>query len=289
MPRHPWAKVYVDLRHHPKMYARPDAEKWLWVCLLLHAKEHCSDFTVRGLSAADMRGMFGIKASVKAVQAGLDYLASIGWAVPVEGGLFLAHMEERQRASGDTPEAHAARSAKYRERHARDGTDGLKVTSLSNHEVTSRDGSRSDTEEEEEEETEEEKQKKIAARSAAPLAPVQQIEPRLLEGWPPALLAQVKDALASTRKSGMISQGPWRAFLLRAVGFSPAIRQRAAETYLERNYASERKAEGYLLGIMRGENGHPQMPMRAMHRAAPSLQISEQSKNQAATPGRKFV
>lgn len=286
-PRHPWAKVYVDLRHHPKIFARPDADFRLWACLLLHAKEHCPDGIVRGLSAADMRGMFGIKASVKAVQAALDYLAVVGWAVPVEGGLFLPHLEERQRAAGDTPEAHAARSAKYRERHARDGTAVRKVTALGNHEVTSRDGSKSDTEEEEEKETEEEKQKKIAARSAAPPAAVQQIEPRLLEGWPAPLLAQVKDSLASTRKSGMISVGPWRAFLLRAVGFSPAIRQRAAETYIERNCASEGKREEYLLGIMRGENAQQPFALRAASRGGAALQVSSSLALEA--PGRKML
>lgn len=291
MAKPSWAKVYVDLRHHPKLFNRPDADKWLWTCLMLHAKEHCPDFIVRGLSASDMRGMFGIKASVKVVQAALDHLASIGWAVPIEGGLFLAHMEERQRAAGDTPEQHAKRQAKYHAKaKADDVTRKPDLTSQRHRDLTSYDGDRSDAEAEADSEADPEEAKKIAAgASALPVSPVE-IEPRLLDGWPPGLLAQVKDAVAATRKSGMIAPGPWRAFLVKAIGFSAGIRIRAAETYLERACAAQGMKENYLLGIMRGENGQSQasLPIRTAVSGS-HVHISDQSKTEAKTPGRKFI
>lgn len=291
MAKPSWAKVYVDLRHHPKIFKRPDADKWLWTCLMLHAKEHCPDFIVRGLDASDMRGMFGIKASVKVVQEALDHLALIGWAVPVEGGIFLAHMEERQRAAGDTPELHAKRQAKWRDAHKNDVTNKSGVTSRSQEEVTSRDSKQSDADSDSHSKTEEEKKKKIAAAAAALPVSVLQIEPYLLDGWPPGLLARVKDAVASTRKSGMISIGPWRGFLVRAHGFSAAIRVRAAETYLDKNYAAAKKGEAYLIGIMTGEHDQAQgaFPVRPQARGAASIHISEEAKTDHAVPGRKLL
>lgn len=272
MAKASWAKVYVDLRHHPKLYPRPDVDKWLWVCLLLHAKEHCPDGIIRGVSPTDMRGMFGIKASVKAIENALAHLEFIEWAVPVDGGIFLPNLEERQLSAGDTPAMHAARQAKWRKTHKRDVTNKSEVTSpskveVTSHEkpeVTSRDATGSDAEAEADSDAEAEEAKKIAASAAAPLVPVVEIEPRLVEGWPAPLLAQLKDALASTRRSGIIAPGTWRSFLLKAVGFSPGIRVRAAETYLERACASQGMKENYLLGIMRGENGQAQaaFPLR---------------------------
>lgn len=299
MAKASWAKVYVDLRHHPKLFARPDADFRLWTCLMLHAKEHCPDSIVRGLSAQDMRGMFGIKASVKVVEAALEYLAQIGWAVPVEGGLFLPNLEERQRAAGDTPEMHAKRQAKWRDAHKNDVTNKQEVTSHTKdgvtspgqHEVTARDGSGSDADSDSDSDADPEEAKKIAAGAAAPALPAQQIEPRLLEGWPPGLLARVKDAVASTRKSGMISFGPWHGFLVRASGFSASIRVRSAEIYLDRNYASERKAEGYLIGIMKGETDQAQgaLPMRGNQRGAAALQITDAAKAEHEISGRKML
>lgn len=283
MAKASWAKIYVDLRHHPKVWTRPDADFRLWTCLILHAKQHCPDSIVRGLSAQDMRGMFGIKASVKVVEAALEYLAQIGWVVPVEGGLFLPNLEERQRAAGDTPEMHAQRQAKYRTAHPSDVTRKQEVTSPRQQRVTSCDGSGSDAEAEADSDADPEEAKKIAAPAAVPALPVPQIEPHLLDGWPPALLAQVKDALASTRRSGMIAPNTWRSFLLKAVGFSAAIRIRAAETYLERACASQGMRENYLLGIMRGENGQAQgaLPI-APRRARPNAPVAADTQSDHA-------
>lgn len=92
-----WAKIDVGLRHHPKLIGRPDADKWLWLCLILHAKEHCPDFIVRDMTPADMRGAFGIKAALAVVTAALAYFLGKGMLVEQpDGGLLIKDMEERQ-------------------------------------------------------------------------------------------------------------------------------------------------------------------------------------------------
>lgn len=92
-----WAKIDVGLRHHPKMIGRPDCDKWLWVCLILHAKEHCPDFIVRDMSPADMRGAFGIKAPASAVVNAIAYFLGKSMLVKQpDGGLLIKDMEDRQ-------------------------------------------------------------------------------------------------------------------------------------------------------------------------------------------------
>jgi hypothetical protein len=76
--------------------------------------------------------------------------------------------------------------------------------------------------------------------------------------WPAEILVRVKTAVTSTRRSGQMAEGPWREFLLGARQFSPEVRVRAANEYLDRACAADKKTERYLLGIMRGENSRGQ-------------------------------
>lgn len=104
--------------------------------------------------------------------------------------------------------------------------------------------------------------------------------------WDPALVRKVHDAAASTRKSGHMADGPWRSFLLSAQQFTKEIRERAAREYLDRAYASDRKDERYLLGIMRGENGRTNGALRG--NGATQLHVDNDALN-AEPPGRKFL
>jgi hypothetical protein len=64
---------------HPKLVTRPDCDRLLWLCLLLHAKEHSpADGVVRGLDAAMMRGLWAIKAPLAKVQEALGYFIAAG-------------------------------------------------------------------------------------------------------------------------------------------------------------------------------------------------------------------
>lgn len=90
----------------------------------------------------------------------------------------------------------------------------------------------------------------LGATAPAPPSPsVEELEAE----WPKDLCLRTREAVASTRKSGGMSAGPWRAFLLKARAFVPHIRQSAAQEYLDRACAADGKGEAYLLGIMRGE------------------------------------
>jgi hypothetical protein len=80
MARFVWARVWCDLLRHRNFRKRPDCDVRLVVGLILHAKEHSGDQgIVQGLDAEEMRGLFGIKATVQKVQEGLEYLIRIGW------------------------------------------------------------------------------------------------------------------------------------------------------------------------------------------------------------------
>jgi hypothetical protein len=140
MRRPLWAKAYVDLPRHPKLIARSDSDKWLWICLFLHGKEHTFDGIIRDLTPRDMRNMFNIKASVRKVKLALDYFIEKKMLVPVKDGLLIRDFVERQAKFGDTPEDHARRQAKYR----RGMLNDVSVTSSVTSRVTSRDGARSD-------------------------------------------------------------------------------------------------------------------------------------------------
>src|SRR6266403_4514996 len=117
MARHLWAKVRVDMRHHPKIVGRPDGDFRLWASLILHAKEHCPVGVVRGLSPGEMRGSWGIKAPVKKVKHALAYFEKEEMLIrQSDGGLLITDFVEEQRSLKDSPEAVAERMRGYRKR-----------------------------------------------------------------------------------------------------------------------------------------------------------------------------
>lgn len=94
------------------------------------------------------------------------------------------------------------------------------------------------------------KEKNLRDSADAPAAvPLEILE----SAWDRTTLGRLRTAFESTRKSGSMAPGPWRSFLTGAAQYSPKIRLEAAQTYLERAYATEGKDERYLLGIMSRE------------------------------------
>lgn len=77
---------------------------------MLHAKEYSPDGVVRGLDAEEMRGLFGIKAPLVSVKAGLAYLRERGWLVELPDGALLIR-DFAQRQGADTP---TQRTQRYR-------------------------------------------------------------------------------------------------------------------------------------------------------------------------------
>lgn len=112
MPRHAWAKVYCDLLRHPKIIRRPDSDVRLFVGLILYAKEYAPDTGVVDLSADEMRGTFGIKAPLKAVEQGLDYFVAQG--VLVRNGPFIQIRDFAARQAADSL---ADRQQRWRDRN----------------------------------------------------------------------------------------------------------------------------------------------------------------------------
>jgi hypothetical protein len=116
MPRHVWAKVYCDLLRHPKIIGRPDSDVRLFLGLILYAKEYAPETGLVPLTPAAMRDAFGIKASLSAVKLGVAYFVDCGVLVSDGEHVRLKDFAERQ-AKTDTPEAQAARSKAYYDRH----------------------------------------------------------------------------------------------------------------------------------------------------------------------------
>ncbi len=67
------------------------------------------------------------------------------------------------------------------------------------------------------------------------------------------VLRQVVSAIASTRKSGKVAQSVLNALARKLQRYPNPVVLSACQIYLDKNYASEGKAEKYLLGIVRGE------------------------------------
>lgn len=251
MAREIWAKVYVNLRYHPKLIGRPDSDFRLWVGLILHAKEHCSDFIVRDLTPADMRGAFGIKAPVKAVEEGLKYFTAKGMLVEVPGGLLIRDMAERQAKAGDTPEAHAERQRKYKLRTVSDVTRRVSMTSPPPTRMTSPQGvtqvSAGDAETETDTETE------ISLRSgesSSTSVDVEKARALELEPWDAGLLKKLQTALGVTD----LDDG-WGAFVGQSLQVPVEKRHAAAREFLRRGCAKDGKGWPYLLSMIKNGAG----------------------------------
>ena len=238
-----WAKIDVGILRHPMLRGRPDADAKVWLALILDAKEHGTDGVVRG-GPAEIRTLAQVKASVRVVSEALAHFVEAGALEAIDGGYRLRDFAARQCRPSDLETGNAARQRRYRERHAR-----VTGTVTSNASVTPTVTQRVTVEEEEEEEKE-----KRTTSVSLPADGSAASGPSLAElesGWPKELLERVRVALCSTRRSGKMAEGPWRAFLLAASQIAPEKRNAAAETYLDRLMASEGKNERYLLGIMR--------------------------------------
>jgi hypothetical protein len=123
MRRNAWVKLWCDLLRHPLLRRRPDCDVRLVIGLLCHVKEHSpEDGAIRGLDAAEMRGLFGIKASVRQVEEGVEYLLRSGWLLLADdgGSLVIKDFVERQKKAGDPPEAQSERAKRYYSNHRDD-------------------------------------------------------------------------------------------------------------------------------------------------------------------------
>lgn len=160
MPHFAWAKIYCDLLRHPLLRDRPDSDVRLVLGLILEAKEHSEDGVIRNLTPQSARGLCHIKASVKTVEAGIDYLVAEDWMVPIGGGSYqIRDFKDRQGA-----DSAASRMRQYRNR-LRDET------------VTSR--NRNVTETSPDTDTEVEKEEDLKALSTSlTLAPVVPLPPK---------------------------------------------------------------------------------------------------------------
>lgn len=114
-----WAKIWCDILRHRRFRDRPDSDKLLAVGLILEAQENTENGVLRNLTAENAKAWFHLKASVKQVQAGLDYMISGGWLVEVEGGFLIPTFEERQSA-----DSKALRTKRWRETHPLPVTKG---------------------------------------------------------------------------------------------------------------------------------------------------------------------
>lgn len=268
-----WFKFRVDAHSHPKLRALSDGEFRLLTYIWGLAQASSVPGLVRltetmGVAPADLAAGAGCGRKAKP-EAMLARLQALGLLLVCDLGIITVH--DWNEHNGVTP-------AGMRMRAMRDRNKRVTVTPLCASPAPSVTG---ELEEEEEEEKDKEEQRGATAPAQPSLA-------ELSFGWPEELLARVHRAVTSTRKSGQMAEGPWRAFLLSAQQFAPAIRVRAAETYLDGALATDGKDERYLLGIMRGEHARMQQPLRM--NGAPRgavLSISEDAKAEHEIPGRK--
>lgn len=267
-----WAKVDVDMPTDGKLFGQPVATRHLWTCLVCLAKKQDDHGAIRGYDCALLAGSFNIPR--RAVAAALTHFQAARMIeLDPDGTIRLLNFTKRQGEV--TIEEQRGmwrdRQEKRRERVTRDNADVSPVTAL---DVTR--GSHASRVEVEVEE----KKKQHSAKS--PAAPLLASLSELSEGWPPELLERVRVALVSTRASGEMSDGRWRSFLGKAKQFTPAIRVRAADEYLDRAFAADGKDEKYLVGIMRGERSRAKAQTNAGH-----LQISPEIATE--TTGRKVI
>lgn len=101
-------------------------------------------------------------------------------------------------------------------------------------------------------------------------APAEQIQARIAEleaGWQSTNggLADLRKAIASTRKLGRMAPSVWLDFLERAEKYDRNIRVECSRVYLDKEYALEGKDEKYLLGIFRQEQERRARAPRGNH------------------------
>lgn len=285
-----WFKFRVDAHSHPKLRALSDGEFRLLTYVWTLAQASSVPGLVRltesmGVAPADLAAGAGCGRKGKP-EAMLARLQELGLILVCELGIITVHdwEEHNGRPPSWQPTARAAQKRKERSKPvAMPDVATMSQVSQGLSQASRNDVRRVDQEEEIEEEKEEETQRGADA-------PAQPSIEELQSDWPAELLERVKLAVTSTRKSGQMAEGPWRAFLLSAKQYSPGLRVRASETYLDGAMAGEGKGERYLLGIMRGEHTRLQQPLRA--NGAPRgavLSISEDAKKEHDIPGRKMV
>lgn len=286
-----WLKADVEMKDDPRLLCRPEWERWLWLCLNLLAKQYASkDGILKDFTPALLRSRLVLSASVLKVEAALVHYADAGMVkLGPNGEIELLDFVSCQGAYDPEEQRDKWRTIKKRQRGKSSVSTkdtGRQVPSVPA--VSTEDMSGHvhfvhplDVEVDVDVDVDKEEEQRSAS------APAQPSLAELEADWPKELLARVKQAITSTRKSGEMREGPWRAFLLSAKNFSIPIRVRASEQYLDRAYAADGKNERYLLGIMRGEHASPTLvPVR---NGAASLGISEQAKREHEVPGRKFL
>lgn len=128
MQRFVYAKVYCDLLRHPLFRDEPDFYVKLGVGLILEAREHTTDGVLRRMTAASVKGLCHLRASVPQIQRCIDYLVAEGWLIPHPDEAYeLKDFIERQ-GRFDTPEAQAARAKTYYDTHREQILEKRKVS-----------------------------------------------------------------------------------------------------------------------------------------------------------------
>src|SRR6185312_1955376 len=269
-----WAKVDVDMPTDGKILGQPIAVRHLWTCLICLAKKVDDHGAIHGYDVALLSRAFNIPR--KSVATGLTHFQAARMVeLDPDGTIRLLNFTKRQGEVTLEEQRAMWRDRQDRKRGlvTRDKTPLSPVTTSN---VTQgRHASRAEVEEDQKEE----KDLPASSPSAQPLPSLAELS----DGWPSDLLERVHQAIASTRTSGAMAEGPWRGFLMRARQFTPEIRVRAANEYLDRACAAEKKGEAYLIGMMRGENARSQL----VRRPTAHLQVSD--KLQSETPGRKVL
>jgi predicted transcriptional regulator len=92
---------------------------------------------------------------------------------------------------------------------------------------------------------------KTTTPSASDLTLAEYLEKFSSEGQ--EVLRQTVSAIRSTRKCGKVAQSVLDSLARKLDRYPGQVVRQACQAYLARNYASQGKAESYLLGIVRGE------------------------------------
>lgn len=253
-----WFKVDVNFASHPKLVRlaalMPDATGIiirLWTWTARYAPTGCVTSSVTSALDEELsRGVF--EDDGQRIEAGkaLESVIETGWVERDGNGDVTVHdwaeMQPDHVDSKDKKrEQTRLRVAKLRARNA-------SVTQAGNADVTH--VTLLEEKRREEKRLERTKEDHAAPKAGAVVVPVGPTIAELSADWPPEKLVACRNAIASARTSGKISDGPWRAFLLKANQFALPIRLRAVDTYIDNAYWAQGKKEPYLLGIMRGEN-----------------------------------
>lgn len=285
-----WFKFRVDAHSHPKLRALSDGEfrllTYIWTLAQASSVPGLVRLTeTKGVAPMDLAAGAGCGRKSKP-EGMLARLQELGLVLVCELGIITVHDWEEHNGRPPSWQAPARAAQKRKERGKPVATPD--VASVATDVASLSQGGRNDVRRVELEKEEEEEKEKEEQRGAT--APAQPSLEELSFGWPEELLAKVRLAVTSTRKSGQMADGPWRSFLLSAQQFAPAIRVRASEMYLDGALATDGKDERYLIGIMRGEHKRTQQPLRM--NGAPRgavLAISDQAKAEHEIPGRKRV